>query len=164
MPCVSYLDANGLLVFRSLCVLVSNTIGYISYYELSRPHQGLNQQTPIPRESAPYSGQVRKHEVLGSIINDYYCAPQPFSHSLNWNRLQSIEYRLLLDTHPDGSPYICNEIRPNSWQFEPFNTNNCPYFLQNSHAITQMISGFDRCGNLSRTSSYWDVVFAGYGL
>ncbi len=56
---------------------------YISYYETSRPHQGLDQQTPVPREPVPYSGQVRKHEVLGGIINDYYCAPQPLSHSLN---------------------------------------------------------------------------------
>jgi putative transposase len=48
---------------------------YISYYETSRPHQGLDQQTPIPREPVPYSGQVRKREVLGGIINDYYCAP-----------------------------------------------------------------------------------------
>lgn len=56
---------------------------YISYYETSRPHQGLDQQTPVPRKPVPYSGQVRKHEVLGGIINDYYCAPQHFSHSLN---------------------------------------------------------------------------------
>lgn len=56
---------------------------YIIYYETSRPHQGLDQQTPVPRKPVPYSGQVRKHEVLGGIINDYYCAPQHFSHSLN---------------------------------------------------------------------------------
>jgi putative transposase len=48
---------------------------YISYYETSRPHQGLDQQTPIPKEPVPYSGQVRKREVLGGIITDYYCAP-----------------------------------------------------------------------------------------
>jgi putative transposase len=56
---------------------------YISYYELSRPHQGLNQQTPIPRKPISYSGQVRKREVLGGIISDYYCAPQPFPHPLH---------------------------------------------------------------------------------
>jgi hypothetical protein len=56
---------------------------YISYYELSRPHQGLEQQSPIPRKPIPYSGQVMKREVLGGIINDYYCAPQHFSHPLN---------------------------------------------------------------------------------
>ena len=54
--------------------------GYINYYETSRPHQGLNQQTPVSRQPIPYSGQVRKREVLGGIINDYYCVPQHFSH------------------------------------------------------------------------------------
>ena len=58
-------------------------VKYIGYYENSRPHQGLDQQTPVPRKPVPYSGQVRKRELLGGIINDYYCAPQPLSHSLN---------------------------------------------------------------------------------
>ena len=65
---------------------------YINYYETSRLHQGLDQQTPIPKERIPYSGQVRKRDVLGGIINDYYCAPQPFSHSLNWSDPLAIEY------------------------------------------------------------------------
>lgn len=56
---------------------------YIRYYEASRPHQGLNQRIPIPKESVPYSGQVRKREVLGGIINDYYCAQHPSSQLLN---------------------------------------------------------------------------------
>ncbi len=56
---------------------------YISYYETSRPHQGLDQQTPVPRKPIPYSGQVRKREVLGGIINDYYCAQVPSSQLLN---------------------------------------------------------------------------------
>ena len=56
---------------------------YISYYELARPHQGLDQQTPIPRPPGPYFGQVRKREVLGGIINDYFCARQPCSHPLH---------------------------------------------------------------------------------
>ena len=56
---------------------------YIGYYETSRPHQGLGQQTPVPKQPVPYSGQVRKREILGGIINDYYCAPQPFSHPLH---------------------------------------------------------------------------------
>ena len=53
---------------------------YINYDESSRPHQGLDQQTPIPRQSIPYSGQVRKRAVLGGIINDYYCAPCNLLH------------------------------------------------------------------------------------
>ncbi len=46
---------------------------YINYYENARPHQGLNQQMPIPQNS-PDTGPVRKREVLGGIINDYYRA------------------------------------------------------------------------------------------
>jgi len=57
--------------------------GYISYYETSRLHQGLDQKTPIPSRPISFSGQVRKHEVLGGIINDYYCTPQHFSNPLH---------------------------------------------------------------------------------
>lgn len=53
---------------------------YVDYYGTSRPHQGLDQQTPIPRVPVRHFGQVRNHEVLGGIIYDYYCAPQPLSH------------------------------------------------------------------------------------
>ena len=56
---------------------------YISYYETSRPHQGPSPQTPVLKQAISYSGQVRKREVLGGIINDYYCAQQPVSHPLN---------------------------------------------------------------------------------
>ena len=56
---------------------------YISCYETSRPHQGLSQRIPIPKESVPYTGQVRKREVLGGIINNYYCAQHPSSQLLN---------------------------------------------------------------------------------
>ena len=45
---------------------------YIGYYETTRPHQGLNQQTPVPHQSSAASGPVQKREVLGGIINDYY--------------------------------------------------------------------------------------------
>lgn len=56
---------------------------YISYYKTSRLHQGLDLQAPIPRKPVRYCGQVRKREVLGGIINDYYCAHQSFSHPLH---------------------------------------------------------------------------------
>ncbi len=48
---------------------------FISYYETARPHQGLNQQMPIPQQQTPYTGQIRRREVLGGIINDYYRVP-----------------------------------------------------------------------------------------
>ncbi len=46
--------------------------GYIAYYETARLHQGLGQQMPVPRKTDSNTGPIRKHEVLGGIINDYY--------------------------------------------------------------------------------------------
>jgi hypothetical protein len=45
---------------------------YIGYYERARPHQGLDQQTPVPRPTSTALGLAQKREVLGGIINDYY--------------------------------------------------------------------------------------------
>ena len=42
------------------------------YYNRQRPHQGLRQQSPIPRTPQNTSGKVRNRKVLGRIINDYY--------------------------------------------------------------------------------------------
>ena len=56
---------------------------YIGYYETARPHQGLNQQTPVPRQSSTASGLVQKREVLGGIINDYYRTQSDSSYYLH---------------------------------------------------------------------------------
>jgi hypothetical protein len=45
---------------------------YDDYYNRRRPHQGLRQQSPIPRTPQSTSGKVRNRKVLGGIINDYY--------------------------------------------------------------------------------------------
>ena len=45
---------------------------YDDYYNRQRPHQGLRQQSPIPRTPQNTSGKVRNRKVLGGIINDYY--------------------------------------------------------------------------------------------
>jgi hypothetical protein len=37
-----------------------------------RPHQGLDQQIPIPKTSGQGNGSVRCRNVLGGIIHDYY--------------------------------------------------------------------------------------------
>ena len=52
---------------------------FIDYYNTSRPHQGLAQQTPIPRHQPTFTGPIRRREVLG-IINDYYRGTDPASH------------------------------------------------------------------------------------
>ena len=47
---------------------------YISYYNGSRPHQGIEQRTPIMPTTAVNTGPVRGHDVLGGIIHNYYRA------------------------------------------------------------------------------------------
>jgi hypothetical protein len=52
----------------------------INYYETARPHQGLDQQTPIPRPIATETGQIQRRKVLGGIINDYHRTQLAISH------------------------------------------------------------------------------------
>lgn len=44
------------------------------YYNVARPHQGIRQQTPIPRNQPVNTGTVQRRKVLGGIISDYYRA------------------------------------------------------------------------------------------
>jgi len=48
---------------------------YIEYYNTRRPHQSLEQQSPIPYSQAPDMGAVKKRQLLGGILNDYFRAP-----------------------------------------------------------------------------------------
>lgn len=48
---------------------------YIEYYNSRRPHQSLEQQSPIPYPKALGTGAVKKQQLLGGILNDYYRAP-----------------------------------------------------------------------------------------
>jgi hypothetical protein len=45
---------------------------YIDYYNSRRPHQGLDQQAPIPFPWGPATGPVTGRDVLGGILRDYY--------------------------------------------------------------------------------------------
>lgn len=45
---------------------------YLAYYNARRPHQGLEQQSPIPRSVATADGKVEQRKILGGIINDYF--------------------------------------------------------------------------------------------
>ena len=48
---------------------------FIDYYNHCRPHQGLEQQMPIPRpEPMVITGLVERHKILG-FISDYYREP-----------------------------------------------------------------------------------------
>jgi putative transposase len=44
---------------------------YVHYYNAARPHQGLDQQTPIPL-SRSRRGTIHCRDVLGGILHDYY--------------------------------------------------------------------------------------------
>ncbi len=45
---------------------------YVGFYNASRPHQGIDQRTPIPIDNTNMKGSIERREVLGGMINDYY--------------------------------------------------------------------------------------------
>jgi transposase InsO family protein len=45
---------------------------YVEFFNTARPHQGLEQQIPIPKTSGQGHGPVGCRNVLGGIIHDYY--------------------------------------------------------------------------------------------
>ena len=47
---------------------------YVDYYNEARPHQGLNQQIPIPPQPTSPEGEVRCRDVLSGLLHDYYRA------------------------------------------------------------------------------------------
>jgi hypothetical protein len=48
---------------------------YIDYYNKRRPHQRLEQQSPIPYPETRNTGAVKQRKLLGGILNDYFRAP-----------------------------------------------------------------------------------------
>ena len=44
----------------------------MGYYNRARPHQGLDQRTPVAPDRARGSGLIRRHDVLGGLLHDYY--------------------------------------------------------------------------------------------
>lgn len=50
---------------------------YIEYYNTARPHQGIEQNTPIPFAHSMHTGTIERRKILGGIINDYYRSPFP---------------------------------------------------------------------------------------
>jgi len=45
---------------------------YIDYYNTARPHQGLDQQSPVPYQTTPGSGRVLRSDVLDGLVHAYY--------------------------------------------------------------------------------------------
>ena len=54
-------------------------VEFLEYYNRRRPHQGIDQQSPIERPEPLTEGLIQKRRVLGGIINDYFrlLAPHP---------------------------------------------------------------------------------------
>jgi hypothetical protein len=50
---------------------------FVDYYNLHRPHQGINQQFPKSGPIRSRNGPIRRRNIVGGIIHDYY--RQPFS-------------------------------------------------------------------------------------
>ena len=44
---------------------------YVTFYNTRRPHQGLEQQCPIPLTIVSRDGPVQRQDVLGGIVHDY---------------------------------------------------------------------------------------------
>ena len=52
---------------------------YVRHYNQHRPHRGLAMHAPVPRGNAASSTparitRIRRHEVLGGLINEYHAA------------------------------------------------------------------------------------------
>ena len=45
---------------------------YVAYYNRARPHQGLDQRTPVAPDRACGSGPIRWRDMLGGLLHDYY--------------------------------------------------------------------------------------------
>ena len=45
---------------------------YVDYYNQARPHQGLQQQTPIPYTPGVPQGAIHYRAVVGGLMRDYY--------------------------------------------------------------------------------------------
>ena len=44
----------------------------MGYYNRARPHQGLDQRTPVAPDRACGSGPIRRRDMLGGLLHDYY--------------------------------------------------------------------------------------------
>ena len=44
---------------------------YIAHYNEARPHQGLDQRTPVPRDQGGGQGPIRRRDRLGGLLREY---------------------------------------------------------------------------------------------
>ncbi len=45
---------------------------YVDYYNHARPHQGIEQQCPVPfQRSTARDGPIERRDILGGVLHDY---------------------------------------------------------------------------------------------
>jgi transposase InsO family protein len=54
---------------------------YAQFYNSDRPHQGLGQHFPISGSTRKKMGPIRRRDVLGGVIHDYYRQPPAENHA-----------------------------------------------------------------------------------
>ena len=47
---------------------------YEQYFNEARPHQGLKQCIPCPPTTRSTTGRVKRRDILGGVLHDYYRA------------------------------------------------------------------------------------------
>ena len=45
---------------------------YVGYFNRARPHQALDQRTPVAPDRRWSHGRIRRRDVLGGRLQDYY--------------------------------------------------------------------------------------------
>jgi putative transposase len=45
---------------------------YVHFYDEARPHQGLEQRTPLSDEQGCNDGCIHRRDALGGLLHDYY--------------------------------------------------------------------------------------------
>jgi putative transposase len=45
---------------------------HVAHYNEARPHQGLDQDCPIPLTTSPPDGTVRRRDKPGGLLHEYY--------------------------------------------------------------------------------------------
>ena len=44
---------------------------YVAHYNQARPHQGLEQRTPLPPTEQAARGPIRRRDLLGGLLREY---------------------------------------------------------------------------------------------
>jgi len=86
----------------------------VAYYNARRPHQGIEQDSPLGLELASPEGSIRYRNVLGGIIRDYYreAACHPFPPQISFRTIRAM-YTRLTQTLPPG--FAIDHIDHDRW-------------------------------------------------